>query len=156
MRFELLSIPGISDVSFDSKAGTYYCYVYAITPLASTSLLSTVQDALNQTSAFPITGTAINPDLIGISLSTTLTLASSATQTDQQTAIAAAVQAAQNYINDLSVGQELVINDIADQILNLLNKFQEHTEDTRSQAARFAPISRPGAGAGPPPTAVDG
>ena len=74
MRFELLSIPGISNEDFDSKAGTYYCYLYAITPLASTSLLSTVQDALNQTSAFPITGTAINPDLIGISLSTTLTL----------------------------------------------------------------------------------
>ena len=104
-------------MSFDSKAGTYYCYVYAITPLASTSLLSTIQDALNQTSAFPITGTAINPDLIGISLSTTLTLTSSATQTDQQTAIAAAVQAAQNYINNLAIGQELVINEIADQIL---------------------------------------
>jgi phage-related baseplate assembly protein len=125
-RFQLLSIPGISDVSFEPAAGTFYCYVYAITPTASTSLLSSVQEALNQTAAFPLTGTALNPDLVGISLATTITLAASATQTDQQTAIAAAVQAAQNYINDLSVGQQLIINDIADQIMNLLNKCQEY------------------------------
>jgi hypothetical protein len=83
----LLSIPGISDVSFEPAAGTFYCYVYAITPLASTSLLSTVQESLNQTVAFPLTGTALNPDLVGISLDTTITLVSTATQTDQQTAI---------------------------------------------------------------------
>ena len=98
------------------RPAAFYCYVYAITPLASTSLLSTVQETLNQTVAFPLTGTALNPDLIGISLNTTITLVSSATQTDQQTAIAAAVQAAQNYINNLAVGQELVINEIADQM----------------------------------------
>ena len=40
--------------------------------------------------------------------------------------------------------------------LNLLNKYQEYIENRGSQTARFAPISRPGAGAGPPPTAVDG
>ena len=67
---------------------------------------------------FPLTGTALNLDLIGISLATTITLVSTATSTDQQTAIAAAVQAVQNYVNNLAVGQELVINDIADQILN--------------------------------------
>ena len=118
LRSQLLPIPGIQDVSFDSKAGTFYCYVYAITPVASASLLQTVQSVLAQTVAFPLTGTALNPDLVGISLATTISLKSGATTTDQQTAISNATSAVQNYINNLAIGQQLVINDIADQILN--------------------------------------
>jgi hypothetical protein len=45
-------------------------------------------------------------------------LKSGATTTDQQTAISNATQAVQNYINNLAIGQPLIINDIADQILN--------------------------------------
>jgi hypothetical protein len=103
---------------FDTKAGTFYCYVYAISPVASPSLLAAVQENLNQNSAFPITGTALNPDLAGISMAATVTLLSSATQTDQQTVIANASQAVEDYINNLRVGQQLIIHDISDKILN--------------------------------------
>jgi len=119
LRSQLLRIPGIQDVSFDSKAGTFYCYVYAITPLASASLLETVQTAIQQNVAFPLTGTALNPDLVGISLATIISLKSGATTTDQQTAISHATSAVQNYINNLAIGQPLILNDIADQILNV-------------------------------------
>jgi hypothetical protein len=60
----------------------------------------------------------LNPDLVGISLATTITLKAGATTTDQQTAISNATSAVQNYINNLAIGQPLIINDIADQILN--------------------------------------
>ena len=91
-------------------AGTFYCYVYAISPLASASLLANVQQALNDNAAYPATGTALNPDLVGISLETTIELKSGATTTDQQTAIAAATTAVQNYINNLGISNPLVIN----------------------------------------------
>ena len=68
--------------------------------------------------AFPLTGTALNPDLVGISLATTISLNSKATSTDQQTAVSSATTAVQNYINNLAIGQPLIINDIAHQILN--------------------------------------
>jgi hypothetical protein len=113
-----LPIPHIQDVVFTSLAGTFYCYVYAISPLASASLLANVQQALNDNAAYPATGTALNPDLIGISLETTIELKSGATTTDQQTAIAAATTAVQNYINNLGIGNPLIINEISDQILN--------------------------------------
>jgi hypothetical protein len=67
--------------------------------------------------AFPITGTALNPDLVGFSLSTTITLNPTASATDAQTAISNAVSAVQSYINNLTVGQELVIDDIGEAIL---------------------------------------
>jgi Baseplate J-like protein len=107
----------VQTVAFQTLAGTFYVYVYAITPLASVSLLQTVQDALAGFVAFPIVGTALNPDLVGFSLSTTITLSPSATSTDAQTAVSNAVSAVQNYINNLNVGQELVIDDIGQAIL---------------------------------------
>lgn len=118
LRFQLLTVPGIQDVVFDSEAGTFYCYVYAITPTASASILSAAQNAINNFVAFPLTGAVLNPDLVGISLATTITLTANSTSTDQANAVAQAVAAAQNYINNLTVGQELVINAISNAIFN--------------------------------------
>ncbi len=103
---------------FDSKAGTFTCYVYAITPVAAASVIQAVQDTIDETVAFPVTGIAVNPDLVGISFATTISLVAGATQTDQNTAIAQANGAAQTYINNLGVGNPLIINDIAAAIRN--------------------------------------
>jgi hypothetical protein len=61
IRFQLLQVPGIQDVVFDRQAGTFLCYVYAITPVAASSVLTMVQDSIDQTVAFPLNGTALNP-----------------------------------------------------------------------------------------------
>lgn len=56
---------------------------------------------------------------MGISLNyDSLTLNGLPTSVDQQNAIATAVTAAQNYINNLLIGEELVINQLADAILS--------------------------------------
>jgi hypothetical protein len=86
IRFALLQTPGIQDVVFDRRAGTFTCYVYAITPVAAASILQAVQDTLDQTVAFPVTGVASNPDLVGITLSTTISLVSGTAQTDRDIA----------------------------------------------------------------------
>ena len=49
---------------------------------------------------------------------TTLSVATSASTIDQDTIIAEAVAAAQDYIDNLRVGEQLVINEIADRIRN--------------------------------------
>lgn len=118
MRFQLLQVPGIQDVVFTRLAGTFDCYVYGIAPTPAPSLLAAVQQTINDNVAFPLTGSAIAPDLVGFSLVTTLSVAASLSSTDQDMVIANAVAAAQNYIDNLSVGQELVINEIANQIFN--------------------------------------
>ncbi len=106
-------------------AGTFYCYVYAISPLASASLLANVQQALNDNAAYPATGTALNPDLVGISLETTIELKSGATTTDQQTAIAAATTAVQNYINNLGIAGQ------PNQPLNAIYIWRSRSDGTR-------------------------
>jgi hypothetical protein len=100
IRFALSQTPGIQDVVFDRRAGTFICYVYAITPVAAASTLQRVQDTIDQTVAFPITGLAINPDLVGITFSTTISLVSGTTQTDRDNAISQARAAASDYIGN--------------------------------------------------------
>jgi Baseplate J-like protein len=105
-------------VVFDRHAGSFTVYVYAITPVASASLLRDVQDVINEKAAFPITGLAVTPDLVGISLVTTIRLTNTSSSVDKELVAASARTAAEEYINNLGVGQSLVINEIADQIRN--------------------------------------
>ena len=72
LRFQILQIPGIQDVVFDAAAGTFTCYVYGIASDGYAALLQNVQQAINNTVAFPLTGIAVAPDLVGISLTTTV------------------------------------------------------------------------------------
>ena len=118
LTLAILNVPGLQNVIFQRQAGTYLCYVYAVSPTVPTSTLQMVQAQMNTATAWPIVGTAVQPDLIGISLSTTITFVSGATSSQQQSAIANAVSAAAGYINNLSIGQTLVINDISDAILS--------------------------------------
>jgi phage-related baseplate assembly protein len=118
LRFELLQVPGIQDIVFTRLAGTFDCYVYGIAPTPAPSLLDAVQQTINDNVAFPLTGTAIAPDLVGISLVTTLSMSAGASTTDQDMVIGEAVAAAQDYIDNLGVGQQLVSNEIADRIRN--------------------------------------
>jgi hypothetical protein len=111
-----LQIPGIQDVVFESYPGSFDCYVYSISPQVAASLLSMVQQVINSTVAYPLTGLALAPDLVGISLTTTLQMVTGVSAADAQTAASNATAAAEDYINNLAVGQTLVINMIADQI----------------------------------------
>jgi hypothetical protein len=119
IRLAVLAIPGVANVTFETQAGTYLCYIYGTSPQLSTSLLKLVQTQLDATTAYPLFGTAIQPDLVGISLTTTLSFASSVSATAQQNALSNAQTAASNYINNLNSAQqqEFVINALSDVIL---------------------------------------
>jgi uncharacterized phage protein gp47/JayE len=108
LRFELLQVPGIQDIVFSRQAGTFDCYVYGIAPQTAPSLLDAVQQTINDHVAFPLTGNAIAPDLVGISLTTTLSMPASLSSVDNNTVIANAVGAAQDYIDNLLVDQQLI------------------------------------------------
>jgi uncharacterized phage protein gp47/JayE len=73
LRLAILNVPGIQDVVFERQAGTYTAYVYGISPAVPPSLLQMVQAQIDATTAWPLTGTAVSPDLIGISFSTRVT-----------------------------------------------------------------------------------
>lgn len=100
---------------FTSQAGSFYVYLYAVSPVVPPSLLQLANVTL--TPAFPIQGIALSPDLVGISLSTTLSFTAGVSPADQPGIIATATSAAANYINNLPIGQPLIINQLAAVIL---------------------------------------
>jgi len=118
IRAAILRVAGLQDVVFERKAGTFFAYVYGVSPAVPVSLVQTVQDAINQTVAFPLNGLAIVPDLVGFSLSTKVTMAPGVTALDAPIILSTAASAAQDYINNRPIGSTLVINQVADQILN--------------------------------------
>lgn len=117
LRYQLLQLPGIQNVVFVSSAGSFYVYLYAISPVVPVSLLQLANTTLSTAVAFPIQATALTPDLVGISLSTTLSFTAGTSPTDQTVAISNATAAASDYINNLPIGAPLIINQIAAQIL---------------------------------------
>ncbi len=118
LRFELLQLPGIQDVVFLAHSGGFQCFVYGISPIVPPSLLSLVQETLNEKVAFPITAVALNPDLVGITMATTIKYSSNVLQAEQESIKSIARRAAEDYINNLGIGQPLIINEIADRIRN--------------------------------------
>ena len=113
IRGALLQIPGIQDVAFNPLAGTYEVYIYGVSPVIPPSLLRLAQAAMDANTAYPLEGTALVPNLVGISLATTITLQSGLSIIDQSTVIANAQTAASNYINNLDIGVELVNKELA-------------------------------------------
>jgi hypothetical protein len=118
IRFQLLQLPGIQDVVFSSSAGSFIVYLYGISPVIPPSLTQLANTTINNTAAFPIQGSSLTPDLVGISLSTTVSFVSGVGLADQAVILSSAVSAAANYINNLPVNSPLIINQLANQILS--------------------------------------
>ena len=123
LRLELLEIPGIQDVVFERQAGAFIVYVYGISPNVSPGLLQNVQERINDKAAYPLTGLAVAPDLVGISLSTTVEFKAGTSAEEKGLALSAAASAAEDYINNLR--ETLVLNQIADRLLNADPKILE-------------------------------
>jgi uncharacterized phage protein gp47/JayE len=117
LRLGILQVPGVQDIDFERLAGSFNVFVYGISPAVPTSLLQLVQTQIDDKSAYPLIGTAVAPDLIGISLTTAVRISATTSASDRGGIVAIAARAVDDYINNLKVGQTLVINEIADRIL---------------------------------------
>ena len=102
--------------SLSARRGPLSFYVYGISPNVSPGLLQNVQDSLNDKAAYPLTGLAVAPDLVGISLSTTVEFKAGTSAEEKSLALSAAASAAEDYVNNLRVGETLVLNQIADRL----------------------------------------
>jgi hypothetical protein len=70
LRYQMLQLPGIQDVVFETSAGSFSVYLYAVSPVVPPSLLQLAGTLLTDTVAFPIQANVLTPDLVGISLAT--------------------------------------------------------------------------------------
>lgn len=99
-------------------------------------------ELLREKAAYPAQGTALAPDLVGISLATTITVRPGTSTGEREGVLAAARNAAENYINNLRVGEELIINEIADRIRNADVRITDVGEPNKQIPDLFIWLSR--------------
>jgi uncharacterized phage protein gp47/JayE len=117
LTVQLLTVPGVQNVDFEELPGTFNVFIFTISSSPSDYVIQLAQSVIDNLTAFPIKGTAIAPDLVGISLVTTLKLIPALTEA-QSTIIANAISAATNYINNVGINGTIIINEIASILLS--------------------------------------
>lgn len=113
LRFQLLQVPGVQDVVFTPYSGGFYVYLYSISPSVSSDVLNVAQRFVNENIAFPINATVLSPDLVGVSLSTTVKVKPMTSSSEGASIATNARAAASQYISNLRVGETLYINSVA-------------------------------------------
>ena len=124
VRIAALSVPGVSDVfirNYDSGIGTFSVYVVSESPIVSDGVLAAVQEAVNQVAAAGIRGIAAVPSYEAIHLEIVLHFESATSEGDKDLAVNNANSAVVDYINNLLLGQDLIVNQIVNVILNISN-----------------------------------
>ena len=122
IRLAVLSVPGVSDVIIQNYAygiGTFAVYVTSTSPIVTQGTLQAVQAAITSTQAQGVRGVAISPDLIGVQINIALTFLPTTRAADMNSITLNAQKAVIDYVNNLKTGEEMVVNEIIDQVMNV-------------------------------------
>ena len=117
VRLACLSVPGVSDIylrNFEPGIGTFSVYVISESPIASKGLLEGVQEAINQTASVGVRGIATVPDYEAIHLGLVFIFEEGTSPKDKDRESLQIRRAVIDYINNLDVGEGLVINRVID------------------------------------------
>ena len=121
IRLAALSVPGISDVfirNYEYGIGTYGIYVITETPVASDGVLSAAQEVINMVTASGIRGVVTTPDYEAVHMEIQVAFVPTATAGQQDDVIRQAEDEVIDYINNLGVGEDLIIDEVRTVIMN--------------------------------------
>lgn len=128
VRIAALAVPGVSDIRilpYRAGLGTFDIVVYGISPSVSNSILTEVQQRVDRVSATGSRAIVVPPRLVGISLTTNIKFRANTTQSQKNRAILGAENAIRRYINDLTPGQDLIINILVQNILSVSDQIAD-------------------------------
>jgi uncharacterized phage protein gp47/JayE len=113
VRIAALLVPGVADVlpiPFARGVGSFDLLIKATTPSVPASLLPVVTDSVGKAAAHGIAYSVRGPIETGLQLSTTISFKTALSSTDQNSIITAVSSNLTNYINNLDIGEALIIN----------------------------------------------
>lgn len=129
IRVACLSVPGVSDVVIEPYTygiGTFGVFVTTTAPITTEGTLAAVQQAINETQAFGIRGVATSPTLIGIQMKISLEFLPTTKSSDKVVITKQAQLNAINYINNLRPGEEMVVSELSQQIMDTSEEIHDH------------------------------
>jgi len=119
IRLAALSVPGVTEVkqvNAEQGPGTFSIYVRSSTPTTSPNLLSQVALSVQSVTAGGVSAFVLAPEPLGVEFVATVKFISRATQQNITDTYIAIRNTAENFINTLSIGEELNLTFLVDEI----------------------------------------
>lgn len=120
IRLAALSVPGVADLVFlpyHRGLGSFDIIIKSVNPRTTNALLSAVQNAVANVTAMGVVPTVRAPTEVGTSISILLKLKEAVSDDTAIDIIANVRQSVGNYVNNLDIGEELVINEIVQRVM---------------------------------------
>ena len=117
-----LSVPGVANVIVQPYArgiGTFDIIVVPVSGLATAGMISAVQNNINTVQALGMTGTAIAPSVVPVSITVNLVFVAGTTSAQQANVIGQVQTAITNYIVNIPIGGTFVLDQFTATIINV-------------------------------------
>ena len=115
VRISALSVPGVSDVyikNYENGIGTFSVYVISESPVVSEGITSAVQEVVNQTAAMGIRAVVQSPNYEAVHMDIKVQFKQGTTAGEKTRATNDMSSVIVNYINNLVLGEEIIVNSI--------------------------------------------
>ena len=129
IRMAALSVEGVANVIVRKYArgiGTYDILVIPIEGIATSSLLSSVQTAIEAVQACGIKGTAVSPTMVPVDIEVKLVFTSNTTDSEKTTIRSNVVSAIEKYTVNITIGGVFILNELRQQIMDVSAKILDH------------------------------
>jgi uncharacterized phage protein gp47/JayE len=130
VRLACLSVPGVANVVVRPYArgiGSFDVIVIPVEGIASDTLVSNVQSAINKTQAYGITGTAIKPQIVTVDLTIRLVFTKDTLESEKDSLRSEVRSAIERYIVGIPIGTTFVLNELRQRIMDVSQKIYDHT-----------------------------
>lgn len=125
VRLALLSIPGVANIvqkRFARGIGSYEVIIQSVIPNTPATLISTCQTAIDRVTSYGTYGTAVAPNLTGMSFQITVTWRNDATAADRTEVTSRIQRNVADYINNLAIGEDFIYNELIERVMGSSDK----------------------------------
>jgi len=129
IRLAALSVPGVAEVvmrPFSRGIGSYEVLVIPSEGIASSSLIASVQEAIDSVQAYGIGGLAKAPTVVPIDLSVKIMFIDGVTEVDKERIVADVTTSIERYTVNIPVGGTFILNELRQQIMDVSPKIKDH------------------------------
>lgn len=120
IRLAALAVPGVAEVVVIPQArgiGSFDLLVQSVTAKVPTSLVSAVQQAVDQKTAMGESGLVKPPVDLGLSVIGTLKARRTLSAAEEANLVSAVTQNITNYVNNLDIAEEFIVNEAVERVM---------------------------------------
>lgn len=125
LRLEILKIKGVADISFKRfthGAGSFTCYVIPTEYPITNDIIAKVQAKVDEVAALGIYGEVKTSLAIPVDIAMQIIFQNATTNPERQTVRQQISAGIERYINDLGMGQPIIINEVIEQAMGTNRK----------------------------------